>query len=136
MPAYTVGKVVDALNDRETPLAMANILVIGATFKKDIDDARNSPAIEVMRQLAAKGANVSYHDPYVPTVTVEDGEGQLELKSVPLTDHALELADCVVVAVAHSSLNLAQIVKQARVVVDATGATRKLKETDGNVVRL
>jgi UDP-N-acetyl-D-glucosamine dehydrogenase len=140
MPFYTVGKIGDALNARGRPLKGARILVLGAAFKRDIDDARNSAAVQVMQVLRAKGAEVAYHDPHVPQVTLDDhflapGEARLRLDSQALTDARVAEADCVLIAVGHSAFDLAWIVERARLVVDAVNATRGLPRRD-TIVKL
>ncbi len=134
MPFYTVNKVAEALNQQGKPLRGAKVLVLGAAFKKDIDDPRNSPALEVLRLLERKGAAVSYHDPFVPTVALEEGSGH-RLASVPLSEAALGAQDCVCLAVAHSTFDLEWIVKHSRLVLDATGATRRLPRSSA-IIRL
>ncbi|MFB3818415.1 MAG: nucleotide sugar dehydrogenase [Candidatus Methylomirabilales bacterium] len=140
MPYYTVNKMVEALNRRGKPLLGAKVLVVGAAFKRDIDDARNSPAVELMRILHGRGAEVSYHDPYVPEVRLDGEEGRAPaglppLRSVPLDDACLRAQDCVCLAVAHGVLDLPRLIKESRLLVDATGATRRLPG-GGGVVRL
>ncbi len=134
MPFYTVNKVAEALNLQGKPLRGAKVLVLGAAFKKDIDDPRNSPALEVLRLLKRKGAVVSYHDPFIPAIALDEDSSQ-RLASVPLSEAALGAQDCVCLAVAHSSFDLAWIVKQSRLVLDATGATRRLPQSS-TIVRL
>jgi UDP-N-acetyl-D-glucosamine dehydrogenase len=134
MPFYTVNKLAEALNAQGKPLQGAKVLVLGAAFKKDIDDPRNSPAVEVLRLLRRKGAAVSYHDPFVPTLDLRDGVGP-RLTSVPLTEATLGIQDCTCLAVAHSSFDLPWIAKHSRLVLDATGATRRLPRS-GAIIRL
>ncbi len=141
MPFYTVGKVVDGLNARAQALQGAKVLVLGAAFKRDIDDARNSPAVEVLKILWTKGAQAAYHDPYVPELHLEEPFLHADpvppvFRSVPLTEETLEAMDCVVIAVRHSSLDIPWIVKHSRLVVDAQNATRGLDGTGGQIVRL
>jgi UDP-N-acetyl-D-glucosamine dehydrogenase len=141
MPFYTVGKVVDGLNARGQALQGAKVLVLGAAFKRDIDDARNSPSVEVLKILWTKGARAAYHDPYVPELHLEEPFLHADpvppmFRSVPLTEETLEAMDCVVIAVRHSCFDIPWIVKHSRLVVDAQNATRGLDGTGGQVVRL
>ncbi|HYB74238.1 MAG TPA: nucleotide sugar dehydrogenase [Candidatus Sulfotelmatobacter sp.] len=141
MPFYTVGKVVDGLNARGQALQGARVLVLGAAFKRDIDDARNSPAVEVLKILWTKGAQVAFHDPYVPELHLEEPSLHGDpvppvFRSVPLTEETLGAMDCVVIAVHHSAFDIPWIVKHSRLVVDAQNATRGLDGTGGQVVRL
>jgi UDP-N-acetyl-D-glucosamine dehydrogenase len=141
MPFYTVNRIAEALNRQGKPLLGSRVLVLGAAFKRDIDDPRNAPAAEVMRSLFARGAEVSYHDPHVPEVHL-DGEWVSEaspgrrLTSVPLTEATLAAQDCVCLAVAHSAFDLPWLLKHSRLTVDATGATRRFRHDPGTVIRL
>ncbi|HSB70243.1 MAG TPA: nucleotide sugar dehydrogenase [Candidatus Methylomirabilis sp.] len=141
MPFYTVNKLVEGLNRQGKPLLGAKVLLLGVTFKKDIDDPRNSPALEVLRILRARGAEVSYHDPYVPTIPL-DGEPHGEqtsgnrLASVPLSEGLLSSQDCVCLAVAHSVFEIPRLLKHSRFLLDATGVTRHFPQGRGPVIRL
>jgi len=139
MPFYTVNKIAEALNRRGKPLLGSRILVLGAAFKRDIDDARNSPAVGLMRALAARGAVVGYHDPFVPEVCLaEEGAAALgpPLRSQPLTEELVTAQDCVCLAVAHSAFDLPWLLKWSGLLMDATGATRRFVPAGGTVVRL
>ncbi|MDH3290814.1 MAG: nucleotide sugar dehydrogenase [Gemmatimonadota bacterium] len=118
MPAFWVRKVVEGLNEDSKAVRGSTILVIGAAYKKDIDDVRESPALDIIRLLQQQGANISYHDPHVPQLH-EDG---VELASVDLTADAVADADCVVIATDHSTLDFGMVGKRARRVVDTRNA--------------
>jgi UDP-N-acetyl-D-glucosamine dehydrogenase len=129
MPFYVVSKVVEALNSVDKSLRDARVLVLGAAFKKDVNDARNSPAVRVMELLLKDGALVDYHDPYVPWVSLGMGiysrrSHEVRLESVTLTKDAVRGADCVVITVAHSAFAPDWIVKHASLVVDTVNATK------------
>ena len=133
MPHYVVQKVMDVLNDEGKALKGARVLIIGAAYKADVDDVRESPAVHIIELLRKKGAEVSYHDPHVPRLQIELGD---DLASVGLDDGAeLEAADCVVVVTAHSAIDWGLVAKRAAVVVDTRNA---LKHYDGpaRIVRL
>ena len=130
MPRYVASKVGDALNEHSKPIRGSRVLVLGVSYKKDIRDTRESPALDVIKLLSEKGAYVRYHDPFVPTVR-EDG---LVLDSVPLTKDELESADCVIILTDHSALNYDDVVARARLVVDSRNATGGTAA--GHVVRL
>ena len=120
MPAFWVRKVQDALNDRGVALKGAKILVLGVAYKKDIDDMRESPALEIMDLLSQKAAAVSYHDPYFPFI----GKGRkydLQMKCADLKN--LGQYDCVVIVTDHSDYDYARIVEEAQLVVDTRNAT-------------
>jgi UDP-N-acetyl-D-glucosamine dehydrogenase len=114
MPVFWVRKVVEALNDRGRAVRGANILVLGVAYKRDIDDIRESPALDIIRLLEQQGARVTYHDPHVAAFS-EDGH---EYRSVPLTPGTIEGADCVLVVTDHSAIDFHLVKRHARVAVD------------------
>jgi UDP-N-acetyl-D-glucosamine dehydrogenase len=114
MPLFWVRKVVERLNDRAKAVRGSRVLVIGVAYKKDIDDVRESPSLDIIRLLHQQGAQVSYHDPYIAAVE-EDGE---RLRSVPLTAEAVRAADCVVIVTDHSSVDYDLIGSHAACIVD------------------
>jgi UDP-N-acetyl-D-glucosamine dehydrogenase len=123
MPAFWVGKVADALNDVAKPLRGSRVLVLGVAYKKDIDDLRESPALEILDLLVKKGAKVSFHDPYIEEI-VDDGHtppGAVG-KSVPLTDEILRDADAVIVVTDHSKIDYARVCQLASIVIDTRNA--------------
>ena len=126
MPAFWVGKVQDALNAAGKALKGARVLVLGVAYKRDIDDLRESPALDILDLLAKKGSRVSYHDPYVAEIRADDHtpEGAVG-KSVPLTDEALRAADAVLIVTDHSSIDYARVVKLAPIVIDSRNATAR-----------
>jgi UDP-N-acetyl-D-glucosamine dehydrogenase len=132
MPAVVVRKVAQALNEEKRAVNGSRILVLGVAYKKDIDDMRESPALDVIRLLEDQGASVAYHDPHVPQYR-EDGH---EHKSVDLTDEELSGADAVVIITDHTALDYQRVVKLARVIVDTRNATAKLKKGKGRIVSL
>ena len=131
MPAFWVSKVQDALNDRAVALKGAKVLVLGVAYKKDIDDMRESPALEIMDLLAQKGALVSYHDPYCPEIK-DDGHTPAGAvgKSVPLTDAALRGADAVMIVTDHSDIDYAHVQALAKVLVDTRAAAARAERQD------
>lgn len=132
MPRFVVGKVMDALNEREKPLKGSQVLILGAAYKPDIDDLRESPALDVIRLLQQKGARVSYHDPYIPHLS-HDG---WELESVPDLQAAVRASDCVVIVTNHTSYDYPAILQQAGLIVDTRNALGKLGKHPSKVVRL
>jgi UDP-N-acetyl-D-glucosamine dehydrogenase len=119
MPEYVCSRAAAALNDQEKSVRGSGILVLGVTYKRDIDDVRESPALDVIRLLESRGARVSYHDPYVPEL-VHDGTA---LKSADLLP-AVREADLVVIVTDHRVLPYAEIVKNARRILDTRNATK------------
>jgi UDP-N-acetyl-D-glucosamine dehydrogenase len=132
MPAIVVRKVAQALNDEKKAVNGSRVLVLGVAYKKDIDDMRESPALDVIQLLEAQGAIVTYHDPYVPKYR-EDGH---EHTSVALTDKEIKGADAVVIVTDHSSVDYQRVVDLAGVVVDTRNATAKLTKGKGKIVSL
>ncbi|HEY9478771.1 MAG TPA: nucleotide sugar dehydrogenase [Gemmatimonadaceae bacterium] len=123
MPAFWVGKVADALNDVAKPLRGSRVLVLGVAYKKDIDDLRESPALEILDLLVRKGAVVSFHDPYIHEI-VDDGHTPAGAvgRSVPLTDDLLREADAVMVVTDHSVVDYARVCQLASIVIDTRNA--------------
>jgi UDP-N-acetyl-D-glucosamine dehydrogenase len=119
MPEYVCSKVADALNDREKSVKGSRVLILGVTYKRDIEDVRESPALDILKLLEARGARVSYNDPHVPHLELNG----LSLHSAELLP-AVREADVVVIVTDHSAYPYAQIVDAARVVVDTRNATR------------
>lgn len=122
MPEFTRDKAMRVLNDRQKSLNGSKILVIGIAYKKDIDDWRESPAIEVMLELEKSGAIVDYWDPFVPSFS---GHG-LDKSSVHLTEEVLAAADMVLIATDHSNTDYEFIVSNAKVVLDTRNATKNV----------
>ena len=127
MPEFVVGKVRAALNANRKAVNGAQVLVLGVAYKKDVNDVRESPALDIIRLLAADGARVEYHDPLVPDVA-EDGT---RLASVPLTDQVLSDADAVVIVTDHSEVDYGRVLDRAEVVVDARNVTAPLLNERG-----
>ena len=120
MPQWVVGKVMDALNDRGKALKGSRILVLGLAYKKNIDDTRESPAVEIMDLLQDKGAEVAYSDPHVPKFPRKRNY-HFDLQSVALTPESIASYDCLVLATDHDGFDYQQLVQHARLVVDTRG---------------
>jgi UDP-N-acetyl-D-glucosamine dehydrogenase len=132
MPRYVVGKVQDALNLQGKPLKGSRVLVLGVAYKPDIDDLRESPAIDVIGLLRQKGAEVEFHDPFIPTLS-EDG---IVLESVPDLMAAARQADCVAIITNHSSYDYAALLENAQMIVDSRNALGRAGKNNPKVVRL
>jgi UDP-N-acetyl-D-glucosamine dehydrogenase len=132
MPQYVLALVQDALNEEGKALKGARILVLGAAYKRDIGDLRESPALDVMDGLLQRHADVSYHDPYVPLVRLNGAA----LTSVPLEPEALAHADCVLIITDHSCTDWALVRAKARLVVDTRNALRSVPDGGARVVVL
>ncbi|MGA1199862.1 MAG: nucleotide sugar dehydrogenase, partial [Candidatus Latescibacterota bacterium] len=132
MPAHVVSKIVDVLNDFEKSLKGASILVLGVTYKRDVGDVRESPALDILEMLQEKGAKAVYHDPFVPRIQIDT----LDLTCVELDEARLKKADCVVITTNHSAYDYEWIVRHARSVVDTRNATKHVTGSKSNVVKL
>ena len=113
MPEFVVEKVQNALNDVCKPLRGSRVHICGVAYKRDIDDMRESPALDVIHLLGKRGAELSYSDPFVPSITVEEHT----LEAIPMLE-GVQAADCVVIVTDHSGLDYAAVVEQARLIVD------------------
>ncbi len=118
MPKFWVDKVVDVLNRDGKAVRGARVLILGVAYKPDIDDTRESPALDVLRLLEAKGAVVEHHDPHVPALR----DGDRILASVPLTEERVAAADVVVIVTDHSRIDYEVVARAARAVVDTRHA--------------
>ncbi|MGH2668866.1 MAG: nucleotide sugar dehydrogenase, partial [bacterium] len=132
MPRVVVSVVADALNHRGKPVKDSRLLVLGVSYKRDVNDARESPAIEILHELQRREGLVEYHDPYVPRLEVAGRT----LASVPLDDQRLAAADCVIIATDHSSVDYKRVVDLAPLVVDTRNVTRAVAPYRDTIVRL
>lgn len=120
MPHWVVGKVADALNDHGKAIKGSRILVLGLAYKKNIDDTRESPAVEIMDLLQSKGAHIDYSDPHVP-VFPRKRDYYFDLSSVRLTEETVASYDCVVLATDHDGFDYGLLARIARIIVDTRG---------------
>jgi UDP-N-acetyl-D-glucosamine dehydrogenase len=133
MPRYVVNRVMEALNDRSKALRGSKVLVLGAAYKPDIDDVRESPALDVIGLLQKKGALVEYHDPYIPHIHHEYDGWQMD--SVSDLMKSVREADVVIIVTNHKVYDYKAIVGSAKFVFDTRNATRKTAQSE-KVVRL
>jgi UDP-N-acetyl-D-glucosamine dehydrogenase len=131
MPHWVIGKCVDALNDRGRALKGARVLVLGIAYKKNVDDMRESPAVELMELLTERGAKVDYSDPHVP-IFPKLRRGRFDLRSVPLSSDTIASYDIVLLATNHDAFDYALVRKHARLIVDTRGV---YLEPAANVVK-
>jgi UDP-N-acetyl-D-glucosamine dehydrogenase len=132
MPEYVVGLVAEELNRRRRTLNGARILVLGVAYKRGVGDTRESPAIEVLAGLQHKGAEISYADPYVPSLAVEG----TVFEAIELTDAQLTTADCVVILTDHPEFDYRRVVARASLIVDTRNATWGIPAPAGRVILL
>ena len=132
MPEYVVDRVAGQLNDARLAVNGAQILLLGVAYKSDVADVRESPALDVIRLLAERGAEIRYHDPHVSEVTVEGGT----YKSQELSDEVVAGADLVLILTDHAVVDTAAVVARARRVFDTRNATAGVEVEDGKLQRL
>jgi UDP-N-acetyl-D-glucosamine dehydrogenase len=134
MPRYVVSRMLEAMNDRGILLKGSRVLVLGAAYKPDIDDVRESPALDVIGLLRKKGALVEYHDPYIPHIHHEyDG---WKMDSVNDMMKSVREADAVIIVTKHKVYDYAAVVRDAKFVFDTRNATGKFAKGNEKVVRL
>lgn len=139
MPFHVVDLAEQALSENACALKHAKVLILGVAFKRDVDDSRNSPAERVIELLVSRGADVSYHDPYVARFQVGGDVFKKESTSYvsqPLTDELVRKSDCVIIVTGHRSIDYSFIVRNAKAVVDCCNATDGVVGRDANVVLL
>lgn len=120
MPRFVVDKVSDALNQRGKALKGSRVLVLGIAYKKNVDDMRESPSVELMERLQKKGVLVDYSDPHVPTFP-KMREHYFDLSSIELTPERIADYDCVLLATDHNAFNYPMIIEHAQLLVDTRG---------------
>jgi UDP-N-acetyl-D-glucosamine dehydrogenase len=141
MPEHVVQLVADGLNDERKAMKGSKVMLLGVAYKKDIDDVRESPALSIIDRLRAKGADVSYHDPFVREVAFDDAHtqgGGGPLQSVQLTDEALRKADCVIIVTDHSSIDYQRVCSLTPLIVDTRNALNGelRKSSSARIIRL
>ena len=141
MPEHVVQLVADGLNEAEKPLKGSRVVLLGVAYKRDINDVRESPALSIIDLLRAKGARVSYHDPFVAEVSFTDAhtQGSNEpLQSIALTDEELRTSDCVVIVTDHTEINYKRVTQLATLIVDTRNALNGelRRESRAQIIRL
>lgn len=134
MPEYVIHRLAEALNEREKSIKGSKILVLGLAYKKNVDDIRESPSIELIEMLKKRGAKVDYNDPFVPK-TPRQREHDLNMTSRKLTPAMLKSYDCVLISTDHSAYDYDMIVANARLVVDTRNATANVKSGRSKIVK-
>lgn len=132
MPRYVVSRVQDALNDHQKPIKNSNLLILGVAYKPDIDDLRESPALDVIGLLEQKGAQISYHDPFIPEIQNEEQK----MSCVPDLYEAVRQSDCIVIITNHSNYDYEAILEEANLIVDTRNALGDSGKDNPKVVRL
>jgi UDP-N-acetyl-D-glucosamine dehydrogenase len=134
IPYYVVSKTVDALNDRKKSIKGAKILILGVAYKRDVDDARESPALAIMDLFQKKGATILYHDPFIPSLP-PFRKYYFKLNSSPLTKPLLQRIDAVVVVADHSQIDYAWVAKHAPLIIDTRNVTKNMKQWKRKIVK-
>jgi UDP-N-acetyl-D-glucosamine dehydrogenase len=135
MPYYVLGRLEEAFRKRNKALSGSAVLVLGLAYKKDIDDARESPSFKVIELLESKGATVRAHDPFLPKIPTTRHYKHLKAKTVELTEKALKEVDAVVIVTDHSSYDYSWIVKHAPLVVDTRNACKDVKTGRDKIIK-
>jgi len=130
MPYYVATRIMEELNRRGKSMKGARLLVLGAAYKKDVNDARESQSVKLMQILAAHSADVEYNDPLLPVIKFEGGEK----RSVNVDARSIASFDCVIIATAHSAYDFSSLAKHAGLLFDTRGVTRQIK--GNNIIRL
>jgi UDP-N-acetyl-D-glucosamine dehydrogenase len=133
VPYYVVAKVQDALNAKGRSIKGANILILGVAYKKDVDDARESPALPIMNLLRKKGATILYHDPYIPSLP-SFRKYSFKLRSSPLTEQLLRRIDAAVVVTDHS-IDYQRIVSLVPLIIDTRNVTKNMERWKKKIVK-
>jgi UDP-N-acetyl-D-glucosamine dehydrogenase len=131
MPEFVVDKVMRGLNEMEKSVKGSRILLVGVAYKADVNDVRESPALDIITLLEKMGAKVDYHDPHVPVLS----EHGLTMESVALDDARLVAADCVVITTNHSGVDHASVAQKAKLIVDTRNALKNVA-VSGQLIRL
>jgi UDP-N-acetyl-D-glucosamine dehydrogenase len=129
MPDHVVAVVTDALNDRGLAVRGARLLVLGVTYKRDVGDVRESPALAIVSTLLGKGAEVSFHDPFVERLELPEGSPP----RVEPTDALLQEADAVLILTDHSAYDARRVARLAKLVVDTRNATARAVAEDSSL---
>ena len=139
MPYHVVSKISEGLNRQGKPLRGARVLILGVTFKRDVDDARNSPAQRIMELLLAQEVQVTYNDPHVPQFQIGHDvfyRDELTLRSVALSEKLLAEHDCTVIVAGHTSYDYTWVVRHAPLIIDTVNATRGVSEGREKILRI
>lgn len=134
VPYFVVNKIQDALNKIGKSLKGSKILILGVAYKKDVDDARESPALVIMDLLQKKGATILYHDPYIP-ILPPFRKYTFKLKSIPLSKKLLQSIDAAVVVTDHSDIDYEWIVKHVPLIIDTRNVTKNMKQWRSKIIK-
>ena len=132
MPEYIVSRISDALNERKKSINGSRILILGVAYKKDVNDMRESPSLEIIRLLKEKGAEILYNDPYIRRLNL-DG---LNSESFDLTDELLHSVDCAVIVTDHTSYDYQKIIENTELLIDTRNATKGIDNGKEKIIKI
>jgi len=132
---YIVAKITNALNEERKSLKGSKILILGIAYKKDVDDMRESPGIEIINILKNKGSQVDYHDPFIPSFSGKRRYPDLSMKSIKLDENKLNKYDCVVIITNHSAYDYDWIVENSKLVIDTRNATASVGNNRQKIIK-
>ena len=132
MPRYVYRLAINALNETDKVIQKSSILLLGMAYKRNIDDLRESPALEMFKLLVEAGADVSYHDSYIP----EFKHGDKVIRSIELSQETLSNPDIVIILTDHSSVDYEEVCRHARLILDTRNATKNVNTPSARIVRL
>jgi len=135
MPRYVISRLMEALNEKATALKGAKVLVLGLAYKKDVDDMRESPSLELIELLREFGAKVDYNDPHIPKAPPTREHGDLKMSSVPLTPGNLKKYDAVLISTDHTAYDYQFVTDHAQLVIDTRNACKKVRRGRRKIVR-
>jgi UDP-N-acetyl-D-glucosamine dehydrogenase len=135
MPEYVIERTARALNDRGRPVRGSRVGVLGAAYKKDVDDPRESASFVLMERLLALGATLAYNDPHIPTLPKMRGYDVPPMASMPLTPEFLRSQDCAIIATDHTAYDYEQIVRESALVIDTRNACRLVTHGREKIVK-
>jgi len=135
MPHHVVDRLATALNDRAKPVRGSKILIFGVAYKKDVDDVRESPALEIMEILKDRGAEIVYSDPYIPRLHKMRKYDLSHMTSVPMTEELVKSSDAVMIATDHTGVDYQWIVDHAAMVLDTRNACKSVTRNRDKIVR-
>jgi UDP-N-acetyl-D-glucosamine dehydrogenase len=134
MPRYVITRLMERLNDQGKALKGSRVLILGLAYKKDVDDLRESPSLELIELLKAKGAKVDYNDPHIPR-THRMREHDLKMASKPVTPKNLASYDAVIISTDHSAYDYDSIVRHSKLVVDTRNACKNVKNGRSKILK-
>ena len=134
MLRHVIERTAEALNQHQKPLNGSPALVLGAAYKREVDDMRESPALRIIDLLEDRGANVQYHDPFIPKLR-PTRHYEIEMESVELSSQNLAQTDAVVIVTDHTGVDYESVVEHAPIVVDTRNATKNVQKSRDKIVK-